>query len=44
MDSSISGSMIHSDGLFDDIEYEKGIDFMFNFDEKNKSEKNNKED
>ena len=43
MDSSISGSMIHSDGLFDDIEYEKGIDFMFNLDDKTQSDKNLKD-
>jgi hypothetical protein len=29
--------MIHSDGLFDDIDYEKGIDFMLNTDDKSLS-------
>ena len=33
-ESSQTGSMVNSDGLFDDIEYEKGIDFMLNHEEK----------
>ena len=39
----MTGSMVHSDGLFDDIEYEKGIDFMLNQDDKVQSARGLKE-